>query len=103
MRHRSESVLVVLRGQRTTDLIFLQLISAAWRRILFLSVPHQEQEQMAAPDTTDRGMQSFGYMCFLLAICPPLHSDPEQHSDPPKNNLFHLYGDLCVDPLAAYK
>lgn len=56
---------------------------------------------MAAPVATERVMQSFGYKCFPLAICPPLQSDPEQHSD--KNNLFHLYRVLCADPLAAYK
>lgn len=91
MRHRSGSVLVLLRGQRTTDLIVLQRISAARRRILFLSVPHQEQEQMAAPDATERGVQSFGYKCFLLAICPPLHSDPEQHSDPTPKKICSIY------------
>lgn len=101
MRHRSESVLVVFHGQRTTDLIFLQLISAAWRRIPSLSVPQQNRIKMAPQSRHRERCAVFWLQVFPHAYLSP-SSDPEQHSDQ-KKNLFPLYGDLCADPLAAYK
>lgn len=99
MRHCSESVLVVFHGQQTTDLIFLQLISAAWRRIPFLSVPQQKRIKMA-PQREAGSLLATSVSSWLFV---PLFSLTQNNILTQKKNLFHLYDDLCADPLAAYK
>lgn len=76
---------MVFHGQRTTDLIFLQLISAAWRRIPSLSVPQQNGNKWRLQSAQ---REAYGLLATSVSswiLFPPLQTDPEQHSDPKKN------------------